>query len=378
MPRALRILCLSILSLYFMKAAASDFSGNFKAFGISRDLPLYDSLENTLQLSTKVQYLTSFSEKTNFEIAYELTTFTEKPKAHSNQKFSYRAVDFKPYLHDEKPNRDYKTLLSHNLNRFNLNTKLELLDVNIGRMPIAFGSAKSINPTDVLAPFAINTIDKEERTGVDALQFKIPYSELALIEVGIIAGDDFEKTKSAAYVRPRFNFNEFEVILTAMNFKEKNLIGFDIQHPVSDAGFWFESAYVDQKPLPMFGVNDFFRLTTGIDYKFASTLYLSGEYHFNGASENNNPLNPLDFIYLRDKHYFIVTASYEFTPLVVGSVQTYYNQKDHSTLSLLKADYNIKDDAYISVGSFYSTGNKRIDEFARLGKTFYTSLRYYY
>ncbi len=376
--RIMRVICASIISLYLIKAAANDFSGNVKAYGISRNTPAYDSLEHTLQLSTKLQYLKTLSEKTNFEMAYELTTFTEKPKFHSTQKNAYRVLDFKTYLHDEKPGLEYETLVAQNLNRLNVNTKLTLMDINIGRMPIAFGSSKSLNPTDVLAPFAINAIDKEERTGVDTLQLKIPFSEVSLMEIGIIAGEDFEKKKSAAYLRPRFNLNEFEVVLTAMHFEEKNLLGFDVQHPISDAGFWFETAFVDQKSVPVLAINDFVRVTTGIDYKFASTLYLSGEYHFNGASGNNNPFNPLDFIYLRDKHYFIGTASYEFTPLITGSMQTYFNSKDQSTLSLLKADYNVIENAYMSLGSFYTIGNKSTTEFARLGKTFYTSLRYYY
>lgn len=371
-------------ALFFLSLnahATIEWAGNVKAFGINKDLPSYAQPRNSLQVSNKNSLLYSFNDQIKFEAAYELTALYEKPTAHQNVISSYRLNDFKPYLHDEKPNTEHKTLLLHNLNRFNLNLSTEFGDFVIGRTPIAFGSSKSLNPTDVLTPFALNTIDKEERMGVDAIVYKKSLGEISFLEIGSVLGKDAEKETSAIYVRPRFNINEYEITLTAMNFKEKNLLGFDLQHPIRDAGFWFETAFVDQdssKRTLLDPKKDFWRVTTGLDYKFQSSLYLSGEYHYNGSSGKLSPLRPLDFIYLRDEHYLILTTSYEFTALLIGSLQSYYNTHDQSSLNLLKLEYNLSDNAYLSLGSFWSIGNKYSSEFGRTGKTHYASVRFYY
>ena len=361
--------------------ASLEWSGNIKGFAINKDLPSFKNARNSLQVSNKNALLYTISDEVKIEGAYELSSIYEIPTLHSNTIANYRVKDFKPYLHDENPSDKHKTLILHNLNRLNLNINSQYGDFIIGRMPIAFGSSKSLNPTDVLTPFALNTIDKEERMGVDAIVYKKSIGEISFLELGTVLGEDFEKNSSAYYIRPRFNLNEFEITLTAMNFKEKNLIGFDLQHPIKDAGFWFESAFVDQnsdKQTLIDPKKDFFRFTTGLDYKFQSSLYLSGEYHFNGASEKINKLRPLEFIYLREKHYFIPTISYEFTPLLIGSMQTYYSTHDRSSLNLLKLEYSLTDNSYLSAGSFWSIGNEYSSEFGRTGKTHYLSARFYY
>lgn len=368
-----------IVILSGMEARASmEVTGNAKLYGIRKDLPQLPTARNSLQASTKIQSLYTFNDSTKLESAYEFFINIEKPVTHTNKIADYRVIDFKPYLHDEQATSETKILLMHNLNRLNFNLNTTVGDFAIGRQPIAFGSSKSINPTDTLTPFAINTIDKEERNGVDAFVHKLALNELSVLETGVVIGEDAKKEKSAIYLRPRFNIEKLEVVFSAMYFKEKKLIGLDLQHPIEDAGFWFETAFVDQKKVARTNVADFWRTTTGVDYKFASSLYLAFEYHHNGASGKTNVRDPLSFIYLRDKHYFILTSSYEFTPLITGSIQNYYNTHDQSNLSALKIDYNYSDNVYFNLGSFYSIGHKNNTEMGRLGKTFYTSVRYYY
>lgn len=361
--------------------ASVEWSGNIKTFGINKDLPAYSRSQNSLQASNKNAALYTYNDQIKFEAAYELTVLYEKPLTHQNTISAYRFDDFKPYLHDEKINTEHKTLLMHNLNRFNLNLNTTLGDFVIGRAPIAFGSSKSLNPTDVLTPFALNTIDKEERIGVDAVVYKKSLGEISFLEVGSVLGKNAQSEVSAIYLRPRFNINEYEITLTAMRFKEKNLLGFDLQHPIQDAGFWFETAFVEQdtsKSTRLDPKSDFWRMTSGIDYKFQSSLYLSGEYHYNGSSGKLNPIRLLDFIYLKDEHYFILTTSYEFTALLIGSLQSYYNSHDQSSLNIFKLEYNLSDNAYLSIGSFWSMGDEISSEFGRTGKTHYASMRFYY
>lgn len=367
---------LSFLLLLSNLVYASDFSGNFKLYGIDNNIIGNNEDRKNLQFSSKLQYNKEIITNLKFEIAYELLFDYGKPIAHSEPEPSYRVSDFNIYLKNYKAQNNYKTLISQNLNRFNLNSSFEHFDISIGRMPIAFGSAKSINPTDVLSPFSIATIDKEEKTGLDAVVIKAPINNLSLIESGFIAGKDFDSKKNAYYIRPKINFMEFDTAFTLMHFKESTLIGFDLQHSIKDAGFWFESSYIDQN---LTNRKDFIRLTTGIDYKFQNTLYLAGEYHYNGAALNNLLVsNPYDYIYLKQKHYFILSSNYEFTPLIVGNLQSYISLHDQSSLTALKIDYNIIENTYLSLGHYRSLGDDYKTEFGRYGQVYYLACRYYY
>jgi hypothetical protein len=58
-------------------------------------------------------------------------------------------------------------------------------------------------------------------------------------------------------------------------------LGFELTHPISDAGFWIEGSYLDQ----VTGFDNYVRVTTGLDYKFKNSLYAAVEYHYNGAGD---------------------------------------------------------------------------------------------
>lgn len=365
-----------LLTCLTINAYAFDYQGNVKFYNILKDLPTAHDLSRVYQLSNKNQALFDLNSEFKFEIGHEVFVNFEKPKSHRDEIINYRIVDFKNYLHDSPPSNEYEYLISHNLNRLSINYSTPVFDFTLGRTPISFGSAKTVNPTDFVAPISFSTIDKEERTGVDSLIFKIPINALSLIEFGTIFGEDFKNEKSAIYVRPKLNWNENDFGLILSSFKEKKLIGLDWQRPIDSAGFWLEMAYVD---LDLNNYQDFLRLTSGVDYKFANTLYIAGEYHFNGKSQKRPSRTlPLDFIYLRDRDYFILTSSYEFTPLIIGNLQSYYNFKDESTLTMLKADYNFKENYYFSSGIYNGVGDEVFSEFGRLGQTYFLNLRFYY
>jgi hypothetical protein len=179
-----------ILTLFPFQAIAVDWSGHLKLYSIRQDVAGKNSNRSSLQGMGKIQAISDLSEKTKAEFAYEITTLTDKPLPHTSPDTNYRIKDLDFYLHDEKYSKDYKTRISQNLNRFNISHSFQQLDLNVGRMPISFGAAKSINPTDVLTPFSFSTIDKEEKTGVDTINAKIPINNLSIVEVGVVLGEN--------------------------------------------------------------------------------------------------------------------------------------------------------------------------------------------
>ena len=82
----------------------------------------------------------------------------------------YRLTDLRARLYPGPGEAPESFAVFHNLDRLMVTIKTGPADIVVGRQPIAWGSARIVNPTDLLAPFAFNELDKEERTGVDALR----------------------------------------------------------------------------------------------------------------------------------------------------------------------------------------------------------------
>lgn len=367
-----------VISLFLILPFAThaySLSGNFKSYPIVKDLVHIDRFDRTWLNSAKIQWQNSFFDGLKVEAGYELTTVLEKypPLAPTIQ--SYRALDLDYYLHENYNPGHYETNFAQNLNRLNVAYSFNYGDLILGRQPIAFGSAKSINPTDVLTPFAINTIDKEERTGIDALVVKIPIKDYILVEAAAVEGNKLKAENSAYYIRPKLNIDQYDIAFTLMEFKKNDLIGIDLQHPLYDAGVWLEAAYVNQAPPHL---KDFIRATMGGDYKFTNSLYMAFEYHYNGASMGNSYTYSPEYIYLRDYHYGIGTFSYEFMPLLTGTMQTYFNVQHGSAFSSLKLDYNLSENSYLSLGTYLGLGDKLKTEFGKYGRIYYSSFRYYF
>ncbi len=375
MKYALKFLALGLALSSSLALEAFEYFGYLKVYPILQDPAGNFDNRKILQNMGKIQVGHELPKNIYFEGSYELITFTQKHLPHQTPTSSYRFDDLKYYLHDVTDPQNYKTSVIQNLNRFNFSTTTPIGDVIAGRQIVSFGVAKSLAPTDVLTPFSISTIDKEERQGVDALILRAPISGLSTVEVGVVSGYHLEREKSAYYVRPKFTIDQLDMTATLMEFKERKLIGLDFTHPIKDAGFWIEGAYVDSANDRL---KNFVRVTTGVDYKFQNSLYLSMEYHYNGSSLDNGRIYPEDYIYVLDYHYLIPTISYEFTPLLKGSVQSYINAHDGSVFTTPKIEYNWSDNLYLSLGVYAGLGNEVTSEFGRYGQTYYSSLRYYF
>jgi hypothetical protein len=160
-------------------------------------------------------------------------------------------------------------------------------DLFVGRQAIAWGSAKAINPSDIIAPFLYTEIDTEDRVGVDAARLRMAAGSLGEVDLGYVAGDDFKWEESAAFARGKFYAGKTDFALIAMVFRENAMASADVTRAVGGAGTWCEAAYVWAGPLDAradsTSNNDYLRLSAGADYNFASGIYTFLEYHYNGA-----------------------------------------------------------------------------------------------
>lgn len=346
------------------------------------------------------------------EFAYELVPRLRDPNVLSSfftvqaaDPLSYRLFDMgqKISLFSDSSNLQ----LFQNLDRAYITFSPEFGDIHIGRQPIAFGSARVINPTDILTSFSYVELNQEERIGVDAVRLKVPAGTLSEIDMGAVFGDDFSSNDSAAFLRGRFILLESDLSPLLILFKQNLLLGLDIASSIGDAGYWFESAFVFANIMDDHITNeDYLRISSGLDYSFTEDLYAYIEYHFNGAGQNapedypnlilgieNNIAYREGAVYLFGKHYAAPGFSYQATPLLTFFAQALYNMRDNSVLLFPDFQYSLANNATLEAGAFIGAGKKsRIiknadtgiisisskSEFSLYPDTYFVSVRYYF
>lgn len=283
--------------------------------------------------------------------------------------------------------------LAQNLDRAFVSLDLGLGDLILGRQPVAFGSAKAVNPTDLLAPFAYQTIDKEERLGVDALRFRAPLGEMGEVDAGWVLGHEARYENSAWFVKPKVYWLETDASLLFMKFREHGLLGLDLARVVGGASAWLEMAYVFDRLFTCRQPEaDYFRLSAGADYNLAEGWYGMLEYHFNGAGQIEPASYPGLFIrdaytqgavYLLGRHYLAPGLNYQVTPLVTLAAQVLWNLADGSLLAAPSVTISLADEMEGQVGGFWSMGASPSatgwrSEFGAYPSVVFTAVKYYF
>lgn len=347
----------------------------------------------------------------SFHTAYDLSPRIQDPLLSLGDIFVaniepdlYRFNDFRSRIYPEKDEDTGSFGLYHNLDRFFVTVKTRYADIFIGRQALSWGSARIINPTDIIAPFTFNELDPEERRGIDAIRIRIPLGMMDELDMGYIAGKDFHLDKSAFYLRSKFYVSQTDVSLLLLGFHNHFLIGMDIARSIGGAGFWLEAAYV----IPRFFNNNeeknednYSRVSIGLDYNLAAGMYGFLEYHFNSAGKSK-PESYLDFlqstafrhgsVYLMGKHYLGLGLTCQITPLIPFTSLILFNVNDKSLILSPQLEYNISENIYIAAGSYIGLGKRaeRVlgpinlppllfhSEFGGYPDMFYTSFRVYF
>ena len=392
------------------------FSGYYKSFfnlmipkninfgGEESDIPDLGMYSGKIRL--KMSY--SPASWISFRAEYELTpTILDTESLESFHALSgvnppgYRIADLPDKIYPGKNSSEGSFFVNQNLDRFFTTLSFSFADIYIGRQVISWGSAYVINPTDIISPFNFNEIDKEEKSGVDALRARIPLGTMDELDIGYVFGDEPGIDNSAFFIRGKFNVLKSDLSIMVLGFRQNLMIGFDIAGSLGGAGLRFESAYIFDKVIdenfPEELKKNYFRLSLGLDYNFSDYIYAYFEYHFNspGSSDTENYLRlstensyKEGSVYLLGKHYLSTGMTWQVHPLVPLNVFVIYNLSDNSLIFSPTAEYNIGENIYLSLGAFLSLGkgmhvvdagalNLR-SEFGTYPNLIYTSFRIYF
>ena len=398
-------ICLMIVTFSGIADAEFRVGGYYKNFSTIFNSPLPDApmtgiVVNRLRLNLSY----APTETLSFAFAYDFTPRVQDPLFFSQSPFAvgvaasrYRVADFDALIY---PNSDEPTGsvgIYHNLDRASVQFSTDFADISIGRDAIAWGSARIINPTDVVAPYTYDQLDTEDRVGVDAVRVRIPVGVMGEVDTGYIAGTNFDFDKSAVFLRTLLNAAETDFSILLLEFQRDLLVGLDVARGIGGAGFWLETAYVFTEPFDdePDAAADYLRTSVGLDYSFGGETYAFIEYHFNGAGAKRpqNYLTNLERsaytrggVYLLGRHYFAPGFTHQLTPLVSVSGQLLFNLSDPSTWVAPQIAYNIAEDIHLAVGGFVSIGKRPKDsespefqsEFGSYPNLFFSSFHVYF
>ncbi len=370
-------------------------TGYIKNFFIFTDSQNDSSLEAISRLRLRLDVKSS--DLLSFEFAYELLPRMKDHRVNLSGSslpapglLAYRAFDFDEILYPGDDNSNSDFILMQNLDRLYMTYNAAFFDLHIGRQPVSFGSARVINPTDIIAPFTYNTIAKEELVGVDALRVKTPLGEMGELDVGLVFGKDFEADKSAGFVRLKTYQMQTDITVMATIFRKNILLGIDLVRSIGGAGAWLEAAQVFAESA---SEENYFRLSIGSDYSLTSKLYAYIEYHYSGAGSSSSE-NYLDAVretaftdgavYLLGRHYIAPGVTYEITPLMIFNAQALLNIEDGSVLFSPGFEYNIAENIYLQLSGFIGLGDESSDrtrldnEFGLYPDVYYTAVNFYF
>ena len=364
------------------------------------DAPMMGVVVNRLRLNLSYAPTDALS----FAFAYDFTPRVQDPSLFSESLIAvgiassrYRVADLDSPIYPGKDEPVGSVGISQNLDRAAVQFSTDFADFSIGRDAIAWGSARIINPTDIIAPYTYDQLDTEDRVGVDAIRVRIPIGVMGEVDTGYIFGNNFNFGKSAVFLRTQLNAVETDFSILLMEFQRDLLIGLDIARGIGGAGFWLETAYVFTTPfddLPD-AADNYLRTSVGLDYSFGGETYTFIEYHFNGAGAKSpenfltnleQPAYTRGGVYLLGTHYLAPGISHQLTPLISLSGQILFNLSDPSTWVAPQIAYNVAEDIHLSVGGFLSLGKRPKNgdstelqsEFGSYPNLFFSSFRVYF
>ena len=352
-------------------------SGYYKNFSTGLgsplpDAPIIGAVNNHLRLNCAYALISGLS----FDLSYNLapriqdpSLFSESPIAATTDSLRYRVVDFESSIYPGENDPVGSFGIFQNLDRASIVYSANFADITIGRQAIAWGSARVINPTDVIAPYTYGELDTEDRIGVDAIRVQIPIGVLGEFDTGYVFGEDFAVEKSAFFLRSQLNALETDFSIALLGFREHLMTGFDIARGIGGAGFWLEAAYVYANAFDSENgeAENYLRASIGLDYSFGGVAYGFIEYHFSGvgAGEPKDYLANLTQpaysdggVYLMGRHYFVPGLSCQITPLISLSGVLLLNTSDPSVFPSLQIEYNFAQDIYLSAGGFIGIGKR--------------------
>ncbi len=272
--------------------------------------------------------------------------------------------------------------LAQDLDRLNLRIRTTPATITVGRQAIFWGVAKTVSPTDFIAPFQYGSMDTEYRIGVDAFRAVFPVGMMSELDAGYVAGEDLEFSRSGCWLRGRFYAMRTDLSLLTACYRQNLMIGGSLNRSVGQGTGWVEAAFIRTgffKDDDSDGAS-IVSLSAGYDRSwFNAALYGYLEYHFSSPGSDD----PEDYaevlqeaalsgsgIYLTGRHYLCPGITWSATPLFTMSCGSMVNLADPSAYIAMSGDYSAGENTTITAGVNLGLGRKPLESSDRMRSEF--------
>lgn len=198
-------------------------------------------------------------------------------------------------------------------------------EVRLGRQRVNWGISTTWNPNDIFNAYNFVDFDYEERPGSDALRVKRYLGFASSVEIAVNAFDSLEEATAAMLAKFHTGTYDWQVLAGVVD--ENTVLGGGWAGNLGNASFKGEGAWFR----PLSGdKNSSYAMALGIDYTFASQLYLNGGLLFNSLGETSSNADLFSFeLSARNlypfKYSVLLQGGYPINPLFNGAVVIVYS-----------------------------------------------------
>ncbi len=279
--------------------------------------------------------------------------------------------------------------------RFNLRVDKSDYRLVVGRQAITWGVNYFWPALDLFAPFAPERIDRDYKTGVDAVRLTIPTGDFSEWDIVIAGqGSEFTQDFSAAVLR-RWNISNSDVGLMAANSHTDWVVGGFFVTELKGNGIRGEISYTDSGDELDVEIDreDFWRASLGLDRQINEKLLLVAEIAWSGYGASR----PSDYLRIiqadrfsrgevnaMGRPYAGVSLSWQVHPLLTLNGIGLANLEDNSVLLQPTGTWSISDNGTVQFGVIIGLG-KGITESGQLGSeygatptTIWGAIKYYF
>ena len=273
----------------------------------------------------------------------------------------------------------------HRIDRFYAQYYSDYAVLTLGRQRVAWGVTSFFSPLDRFAPFAATAIDKDEKTGVDAVKISIPWGMLSNFEA--IYSPTNDRDVYNAGVRIRTNLAGWDVGIMGGEFHHDWLVGTSVSGDVYEAALKAEMAVVEgertaanlyiikgsSSPFYMCSSDRgrYIQAAVSAEYGFAwrnLTVQAEGFYDGTGQSDRNlyAPEMFVPYWWTGERPaprttlaqlYGAGTASVLLHPLVTFSVAGIVNANDGSWFTSPNIEWSVSENLILRFGYQYYAGS---------------------
>lgn len=245
--------------------------------------------------------------------------------------------------------------------------------VSLGLQKVSMGVGRIWNPTDLFNPKNPLALEPDEVYGVMALSYT--YSPSPLSQITAVAAQRGDNSyKYAGRVKGYLGLAD--VAIDTVTADDVSMIGYELEGEwftsgieLRSEGGWFNDKLVQKQ---------FFQGLIGADYAFENSFTLIGEWlhtsrTFDRELQFHIPSGALNNL-VRSRDYLSLSCTYQFDPLVHGTLVAITSSDDGSFYLGPALHYSLDDDISLGLGALFY-GGKKNSEFGDKGQTYYLNFK---